>query len=156
LVPVTSAQAHAKLMSTSPPAGATVAPPAAVVLRFDDVVQLPPRSLRVTGPNGEAVPAQASLPNSKTLEGSLPRRLGAGSYKARWRIVADDGHIESGSLSFAVRATARRAAAVVAGSPTSSRGGGAAAVVLTLLLSMVTIAAIGTGLVRLRKERAVR
>ena len=160
IVPAAPALAHAKLMSSSPSAGQTVAAPAAVTLDFDDVVQLPPRAVQVTGPGG-AVAVRASRPDSKTLEGSLPRHLRAGRYAVRWRILADDGHIESGAFAFTVRAGAKQASAAASmpargAVASSSNGDGTAAVVLTLLLSIVTITALGVGLVRLRRERAAR
>ena len=90
IVPATTAHAHAELMSTSPAAGHTVDAPRTVTLRYDDVVQLPPGALRITGPNGNVVPVQASRLGSKTLAGRLARDPAAGPYAVRWRIVADD------------------------------------------------------------------
>jgi methionine-rich copper-binding protein CopC len=154
IAPVAPAYAHAKLMSSSPAAGQVVAPPTSVTLRFDDVVQLPPRALRITGTRGNTVAVRASLPDARTLEGSLPGELPRGQYVVRWRIVADDGHIESGSFGFAVRAGARRVAAVSAGNTrATSRDGGTATVLLTVGLSLVTIIALGVGLVRIRWEQ---
>src|SRR3954454_24061115 len=109
MVPAAPAYAHAELMSTSPAAGRAVAPPSVVTLRFDDVVQLPPGALRITGPHGHAVAVRVSQPTSKTLQGSLPRNVGAGRYAVGWRIVADDGHTVSGTFRFMVRAAAKGA-----------------------------------------------
>ena len=160
LAPAAPAYAHAKLMSSSPSAGRTVASPATVTLNFDDPVQLVPASVRVNGPHGNAIAVRPAQPDPKTLQGSLPRKLADGRYTVRWRILADDGHIESGAFSFGVRAGAGRAsagAAMPANGPSSSpRGTGAAAVVLTLVLSLITIVALAVGFVRLRKERSVR
>ena len=159
IVPAATAHAHAELMSTSPAAGHTVAPTRTVTLHYDDVVQLPPGALRITGPNGNAVPVRASLPDSKTLAGRLGSDPGPGRYAVRWRIVADDGHVESGKFSFVMRKSSKRAAASVVpvrGSRASRNDSGTAAVVLTLLLGLVTIVAIGVGLVRLRRERVYR
>ena len=159
IAPAAPAYAHAKLMSTSPAAGHAVAPPSRVWLHFDDVVQLPPGALRITGPRGNAVTVHGSLPDAKTLEGSLPPNLGPGRYVVRWRIVADDGHIEGGTFRFGVRAGAKRpsaAASPTRGSARSSSDGGSATVLLTLLLSLVTVVALGIALVRLRRERVVQ
>jgi len=155
LVPAATAQGHAKLMSTTPSSGQTVAAPATLTLRFDDVVQLPADALRVSGPAGNPVAVRKFQPDSKTLAGSLPGKLGAGHYTVRWRIVADDGHVKSGTFSFAVRAGAKRASAGAA-LPVRRSKTSSTAVVLTLLLGVVTIAALGTGLVRLRRERSAR
>jgi methionine-rich copper-binding protein CopC len=156
ILPAAPAHAHAKLMSTSPVAGSGVAAPPTVTLRYDDVVELPPGALRITGPHGNKVPLHEQQPDSKTLAGRLAGDLEPGRYRVRWRIVADDGHIESGTFAFVVRAGGKHAAAAAVparGSLPSRHGGGTAAVVLTLLLSLVTIAAIGVGVVRLRKQR---
>jgi hypothetical protein len=105
------------------------------------------------------VAVRGSLPDARTLEGSLPRQLVAGRYLVRWRIVADDGHIESGAFRFGVRAGAKRssgAASPTRSSARSSSDGGSATVLLTLLLSLVTIVALAIALVRLRRERVVR
>lgn len=156
IVPAATAHAHAELMSTQPQAGHTVAGTRTVTLRYDDVIELPPRALRITGPHGRSLPVRTSRPDPKTLTGTLSSNPGAGLYAVRWRIVADDGHIESGTFSFVMRAHSKRAAASAAptrGSPTPGNGSGTAAVVLTLLLTLVTIAAIGVGVVRLRRER---
>jgi methionine-rich copper-binding protein CopC len=157
MAPAAPAYAHAKLMSTSPAAGRAGAPPTTVRLHFDDVVQLPPGALRITGPRGNAVAVRGSLPDARTLEGSLPRNLGAGRYVVRWRVVADDGHLESGTFRFAVRVGAKRPPGAASlssrSSPPSSRGGGDATVILTLALSLVTIVALAVGMVRLRRER---
>jgi methionine-rich copper-binding protein CopC len=156
IAPAAPAYAHAELMSTSPAAGQAVAPPAAVTLRFDDVVQLPPRALRVTGPRGNAVPVHKAQPNSKTLQGSLPRHLRGGHYVVRWRVVADDGHTVSGSFRFVVRAAAKHERSGAALPRPSSHGGGTATVLLTLFLSLVTIVALGVALVRLRREKVAQ
>jgi len=159
IVPAAAAHAHAELMSTSPAAGHTVVATRTVTLHYDDVVQLPPRALRITGPDGNPVPVQASLPDSKTLAGRLGSDPGAGPYAVRWRIVADDGHIESGKFSFVMRKSSKRAgvsAVPARGLRAPRNDSGTAAVVLTLTLTLVTIVAIGVGLVRLRRERVYR
>ena len=156
ILPAAPAHAHAMLMSTSPAAGSAVAAPATVTLHYDDIVQLPPKALRITGPRGEQVAVREQQPDSKTLAGRVSRRLAAGRYRVRWRIVADDGHIESGAFAFVVRAGGKRAATSAPhqrGSLAPPSGGGTAAVVLTLLLSLITIAAIAVAVVRLRKAR---
>lgn len=156
VLPAAPAHAHAQLMSTSPASGSAVAAPPIVTLRYDDIVQLPPAALRVTGPHGNDVAVREQQPDSRTLAGRLPGHLAPGRYEVRWRIVADDGHIESGAFPFMVRAGSKPAAAPAAAArdmPASPNGGGTAAVLLTLLLSLVTTTAIGVGLVRLRKQR---
>src|SRR4051794_16758488 len=157
MVPVATAHAHAELMSSSPAAGHKVAATRTVTLRYDDVVELPPRALRITGPNGMAVPVQASRPDPKTLAGRLGRDPMPGRYAVAWRIIADDGHIVSGTFSFVVRAHSKSAAASAVHTRGSrAPGDGTAAVVLTLLLTLITIVAIAVGLVRLRRERVYR
>lgn len=110
------AQAHAKLLSSSPADGATVGPRLhAIVLTFDDVVQLVPRSMVVTGAGGAPLTARPpQLTSPRVMQLRMPDRLAPGPYFVAWRILADDGHIESGTLSFTVSA----AAAAAGGAPT--------------------------------------
>jgi hypothetical protein len=75
----------------------------AITLTFDDAVQLVPRSLVVTGVNGAPLPTAApQLASSRVLQAKLLDRLRPGHYVVAWRILADDGHIESGSFGFSV------------------------------------------------------
>jgi copper transport protein len=99
----TPAFAHANLVSTSPQDGAVVASaPKVVRVRFDDPVTVGPGNA-VVGANRRSVLAGRPRVERGGHELVLPlRTLGDGDYSARWGIVSDDGHAESGVLAFRV------------------------------------------------------
>jgi len=97
--------AHARLLGTSPAAGAELeAPPKVITLRFDEKVQLAVLKLSAGGTD---VPvefdrgAQAALQVSVALSTSLA----PGTYRVQWSaLTADDGHVVKGTFSFVVAA----------------------------------------------------
>jgi copper transport protein len=113
LVAAPSAAAHARVVATQPAQGTVVAhAPKTVSFRFDEGV-------RVDGKvqlSGGAV--KKSLPTSlqdhgKLLVAELPAGLADGDYVATWRVLSDDGHLESGALAFGVGVNTPPPAAVV-------------------------------------------
>jgi methionine-rich copper-binding protein CopC len=101
ILPLT-AVAHAKLLSTSPAAGAQVeAAPKALTLKFNEAVQL--AVLKLSGEGKDiplAVDRGASAAAQVTV--ALPV-LAAGTYQVQWSaITADDGHVVKGTFSFVV------------------------------------------------------
>ncbi|HET6816459.1 MAG TPA: copper resistance CopC family protein [Mycobacteriales bacterium] len=108
------AQAHARVIRTTPANGATIGGRISVVsVVFDDPVRLVPRSLVVSGATGAPEPIGAPrVVGGKTLEASVPGRLPAGRYFVGWRILSDDGHVESGVFGFAVGAPGSTGAAL--------------------------------------------
>ena len=101
ILPLT-AVAHAKLLSTSPAAGAQVdAAPKALTLEFNEAVQLAVLKLSSEGKDipvavdrGAAAAAQVTV--------ALPA-LAAGTYQVQWSaITADDGHVVKGTFSFVI------------------------------------------------------
>lgn len=52
---------------------------------------------------GTRVAPAASGPSGATVAARFSRKLAAGGYTAKWRAVASDGHVQSGSWSFRVR-----------------------------------------------------
>jgi methionine-rich copper-binding protein CopC len=147
------AQAHAKLLSSSPAAGATVGPRLhAIVLTFDDVVQLVPRSMVVTGAGGAPLTARPpQLTSPRVMQLRMPDRLAPGPYFVAWRILADDGHIESGTLSFTISAAATTSAPMSAAPPAPEQP--LWPVVVAAVLAGVALA--GAGLVVWRGGRAL-
>jgi methionine-rich copper-binding protein CopC len=117
-----AASAHAKLLSTSPGADATVGPRVgAIVLRFDDVIKLVPRSLVVTGATGAPLTTRpARVVDGRALTARLTDELAPGRYFVVWRILADDGHIEGGSFGFTVVATGAATTPTSASTPPAS------------------------------------
>ncbi|HEX4153628.1 MAG TPA: copper resistance CopC family protein [Steroidobacteraceae bacterium] len=100
ILPLT-ASAHAKLLGTSPSAGATLAAaPKELRLDFNESVQLAVLKMSAAG-------KQISLPYDRATSAShvvvpLPV-LGAGTYQVSWSaLTVDDGHVVKGSFSFQI------------------------------------------------------
>jgi len=120
----TPAFAHARLLRTDPAPGSTVGPNLAQVsLQFDDVVKLLPRALLVTGATGAPLTTGAPrVVRGRVLEVALIARLVPGRYYVGWRVLADDGHVESGSFGFVVAAPGGLSATATAPRTATSAG----------------------------------
>jgi methionine-rich copper-binding protein CopC len=103
LAPIT-AFAHAKLLGTSPEAGAQLeAAPKVLTLRFDENVQLAVLRLSVSGAD-VPVPFDRSAAAASQVSIVLPS-LASGTYRVQWSaLTADDGHVVKGTFSFVVAA----------------------------------------------------
>ena len=99
-----AAQAHARLMSSSPAAGATGAAPAEITLKFSEAPMAKFSRLELTDAAGGAVPVKpAKAADRDTLAVAPDAPLKPGVYKVKWRAVADDMHRTQGGFSFTVR-----------------------------------------------------
>jgi copper transport protein len=103
----TAALAHARLESTSPPDGSTVAKaPVTVSATFDESVGVSADSLRVYAPNGDRADdgntTHTNLPQQITV-GLLPG-LGRGTYTVAWHVISADSHPVQGAFTFSVGA----------------------------------------------------
>ena len=92
---------HAKLLSTSPAAGAELpAAPKVLTLDFNESVKLAVLKLS-SGGRDFAVPYDGSA-SAAHVAVPLPA-LAAGAYQVRWSaLTVDDGHVVKGSFSFIV------------------------------------------------------
>lgn len=98
-----AAFAHANVISTTPPDGAIVATaPDAVRILFDDPVTVAPGNAVVSSGHSSVMDGdpRTELAGHRLVLPLL--KLANGDYSARWRIVSDDGHLESGVLAFRV------------------------------------------------------
>ncbi|HEU5211602.1 MAG TPA: copper resistance protein CopC [Gaiellaceae bacterium] len=95
--------AHATVVSTAPPDRSTVATaPRAVSVLFDDPVTIASGNA-VVASDGTSVMAGEPRTELSRHRLILPvRSLKDGDYSARWSIISDDGHFESGVLAFRV------------------------------------------------------
>lgn len=117
------ASAHADLLRTDPAAGTVVGSlPAAVTLTFSEAVQPVVAQIRVTAPDGSpAGSGRISTAAAPTVR--IPLRTGGpqGTYAVSYRIVSDDGHPETGVVTFSVGApSAVPPVPVTAGAPAVS------------------------------------
>lgn len=111
LGPAGPAAAHTDLLGSSPAGGSVVAPGTdELMLSFAQEVVPGSASVSVVGPDG-----QAAATGDARVEGALVRvglRLTApGAHAVSYRVVAGDGHVVTGGLTFTVGdGTAARAA----------------------------------------------
>jgi len=159
LMTAAPASAHARVERTTPGNGATIDGRLKVIsVVFDDPVQVVPRSLVVTGSTG--APQTLGAPRvikKHILQASLSDRLPAGRYLVGWRILSDDGHIESGSFGFTVTpagAAPATQAGVGAGAVPTAPGQPTWPVVVAAV--MAAAACMGAALVVVRGLAAVR
>ena len=98
------AAAHARLVSSTPAANATVAPTRTVSLTFSERTVPAFSGFDIINAAGENVAVRTSVAeDGKTLTGALARPLAAGTYRVDWRIASSDGHRMTGSYTFSVR-----------------------------------------------------
>lgn len=116
-----AASAHTTLIATSPKEGATVAtPPRQVTLTFADRVIQP--GIVVRSAAGKRVDGGAE-PGGRTVTAPLDKNIAPGHYQVGWRVVAPDGHVQTGTFRFAVPdANGKVPAAPKSSEPTASTG----------------------------------
>ena len=108
-----SAQAHTKLVSSSPAANATVTKPGRVVLTFNEkvVASFTGATLAMTSMPGMANHqpmaitgfTSAMSANGKTLTLTMRRALAPGTYQLRWHAAGADTHRMEGTFTFTVK-----------------------------------------------------
>lgn len=108
-----TAQAHTRLVSSSPAANATVSKPGRVVLTFNErvVARFTGVDLTMTSMPGMAAHqpmvisgfTSAMSADGKTLTLTMRRALMAGTYQVKWHAVGDDTHRMEGTYTFTVK-----------------------------------------------------
>jgi methionine-rich copper-binding protein CopC len=95
------AVAHSPVRSRSPKSGAT-APQALRVVSVTFKSRIAGGSLTVRR-GGRQVSAGRGVASRRMLRATLTGSVAPGTYRASWRIVAADGHVQQGSWRFRVR-----------------------------------------------------
>jgi copper transport protein len=96
-----SAFGHAALIGKSPSYRERLtAPPRAVVLRFDQTIDLLPKAVVVLDAKGRNVGGKTRI-HLRSLVTPVPH-LPRGPYTIRWRTMSTDGHVVSGVYTFGV------------------------------------------------------
>ena len=108
-----SAQAHTRLVSSSPAANATVSKLGRVALTFNErvVARFTGVDLTMTSMPGMADHqpmvmsgfTSAMSADGKTLTLTMRRALMAGTYQVKWHAVGDDTHRMEGTYTFTVK-----------------------------------------------------
>lgn len=98
------ASAHATLLATDPAEGAVLSEaPAEVTFTFNERIRVIPDGVQVFDATGAPIAAEATA-SGEVLTVALTGAVGTGTQVVVWRILSDDGHPVSGSLTFAVGA----------------------------------------------------
>lgn len=108
-----AAQAHPKLLSSTPAADATVPNPAKIELRFSEKLVAPFSGVELIMTGMPGMPGHGPMkmsgittalgPDGKTLVATPKKPLPAGDYKLNWHAVAGDNHRIEGSFAFHVK-----------------------------------------------------
>ena len=98
------ARAHATLLTSDPAQGAVLPEaPEKVRFTFSESVAGVPDGVQVFDAGGGTVPSSAAVAEDE-LAVAFPDGLGEGTFIVVWRVISEDGHPVSGSLSFSVGA----------------------------------------------------
>jgi copper transport protein len=139
------ASAHARFDDSTPPSGAELQqPPALVTLRFYDDVEISLGSLRVldaAGANHALGAPYHPAGNPHNVEVRTPP-LARGQYIVVWQVVADDGHVGNGRFAFGVGVPA----GVLPAGAEAPALPGAAAIVAVLRFLLLAGLLLGVGL----------
>ena len=101
----TQAQAHARLVTTTPAASTKVASPQTVLLQFSEDIAKNLSSVKLTDTGAKAVATMAMpAPDAKSLSLMPDETLAPGRYTVSWTVVSTaDGDKTSGTFQFTVR-----------------------------------------------------
>jgi copper transport protein len=132
------AAAHARLLATDPPQGAVLdRAPARVTFTFDEGVRSAGHATLTGGRLAEGLSAPQRLRSGgRVLDVDLPAALADGDYVVTWRVVSDDGHLETGALTLALLVAAAGALLELARIPSA----------LETRFGVVTAVAVGVAL----------
>ena len=102
-LPLPAAQAHAIILESAPAQGSSGPAPRRLILRFNSRLERSLCSVQLVGPGQRVVALLRQEPDTPpdTLAYPLPP-LAAGTYQARWKVMAADGHVTEGAVAFTV------------------------------------------------------
>lgn len=94
--------AHSLLLESSPAAGASVAAPSGVDLRFNNRIEKRLCRLRVIDAAGHATALPVALDGPADRLRAALGPLATGAYRLEWQVLSTDGHVVTGSFDFRV------------------------------------------------------
>lgn len=98
-----SAFAHAVLLESSPALKSSISgPDVPLRLRFNVRVDAARSRLTLVDPDGSLQTLQISRQDPPNMLSAQARGLRPGVYRLRWQVLASDGHITRGEISFTV------------------------------------------------------
>jgi len=105
LLTVSTAQAHAHLLTSLPAADAAVGPPQNIRLQFSEALE--PKfsgvELKTSGGGAVEVTSKVAGKDRKTLDAAPKTPLAPGAYRVLWHVVSTDGHKMAGDYGFTVK-----------------------------------------------------
>ena len=117
------AAAHSELVSSAPADGsAQSAPPAQVVLTFNEIISDAGLQVVAQGPSG-SVALPAPTVNGTTVTTEWPQTESGGEYQVSYRVVSADGHPIDGTIRFSYPGEAGEADDPAAASAADSSAG---------------------------------
>ncbi|MBU1326337.1 MAG: copper homeostasis periplasmic binding protein CopC [Caulobacteraceae bacterium] len=100
----TQADAHARVVASTPAASATVNSTRSISVTFSERVAPAFSGLDLVGASGSEIAVTSSVSaDGKTITGQTARPLSAGAYTVNWRAASADGHRMTGNFTFTVR-----------------------------------------------------
>lgn len=98
------ADAHARVIASTPAASATVSSTRAITVTFSDRVVPAFSGLDVINAAGTRVTVTSTVSeDGKTISARTARALRPGAYTVTWRAASTDGHRMTGNFAFTVR-----------------------------------------------------
>lgn len=108
----TIADAHSRIVSSSPAQGSTVARPRVVTLSFSEALLTPTAAASIVMTAMPGVPNHGDMVirnfttawsnDNRTMTLTLRQPLRAGTYEVRWQAAGADGHRMTGKVDFTV------------------------------------------------------
>jgi methionine-rich copper-binding protein CopC len=103
LLTVAPAAAHAVLLESNPPLKSAVSGPnVSIKLRFNVRIDALRSRLTLIHPDGSAHALDITKQTPADTLSAEATGLSAGAYRLRWQVLASDGHITRGEISFTV------------------------------------------------------
>lgn len=119
LVLTPTASAHTELVSASPADGSTVPrSPSRVVLTFDEAVSDVGDAIVVTAPSGARVDDGPTQVQGARVSVGLQRLTEVGGYTVAFRVVSDDGHPVTDTLTFTFQPASAGSSTTATATPT--------------------------------------
>jgi len=106
LIGAAQAQAHARLLKSSPTKGATVASPTALRLSYSETIVPAQSSVTVSGPDAKPAatgPIALEPKDKHVVVVPVTGKLAPGAYKVDWSMHSADGHTMTGTFAFKVK-----------------------------------------------------
>ena len=100
---VRTAEAHAVLVESNPALNGQVSgPDVPVQLRFNVRIDVSRSRLALLRSDGSTQSLELGKPTSADMLTSQAKGLAPGEYRLRWQVLASDGHLTRGEISFTV------------------------------------------------------